>query len=355
MATAGRDMSEPTEPTPPRSLRTRDGRRFRLPLFLPVYQARRQISELRIWSGEPEIEGCILNAFFLYKQRELRERFRSGLSLQEFLAFRGLIATDSGAFQGFTRKLLLNNRDIVKFQDRMGSDIIAPLDLITPPGDNRSTATAKLATTQKRIREALGLVERGILAGVQQGGRFLDLRRQSVEELLTMGVEYLAIGSLVPFFNKNHDLEFTARVMRDARRLAGPALPIHVYGAGDPVEIPFMVALGVDIFDSSSYAHYAKGGWYMTPFGALNELGPLLADEYTCPCPVCHGADPAAVFDDPAALLQHNLWTIFDTLLQVRRALDEDSLEAMLEDILERHAAWFPDSRLGASWEAVSG
>ena len=76
------------------------------------------------------------------------------------------------------------------------------------------------------------------LAGVQQGGRFLDLRRQSVESLMEIGVEYLAIGSLVPFFNKRRNLKFVGDVLRDARRISGPEMPMHVYGAGDPVELP---------------------------------------------------------------------------------------------------------------------
>ncbi len=333
---------------------TRAGARYDQPLFLPVYQPRERVFQLAAWEGEPRIEGIIVNAYFLYKIREHREKLAADSSLKEFVGFSDLVTTDSGAFQGLTRKLYLSNKKIVRFQDAIGSDIIAPLDLITPPGDNRTKAEAKLHATEKRVAEALTLVERGILAGVQQGGRFLDLRHDSVGRLMELGIEYLAIGSLVPFFTGNHDLVFPAKVLVDARRTAGPDIPMHVYGAGDPCELPFMVACGATIFDSSSYGHYAQGGWYMTPFGALAEAGPILAGEFSCECPTCRRSPIEAIFSDAAALARHNLWTICNTVRGLRELVcTTGALEAYLERVLEIHAAWFPQSRLVPSWRIV--
>lgn len=336
---------------------TRRGRRFTLPLFLPVYQPRLRAFELSTRDPGVEIEALIVNSYFLYKQRDIRRQLETTTTLAEFVGFDGLIATDSGAFQGFTRQLYLSNRDIVRFQDRIGSDVIAPLDLVTPPGDKRTVAQGKLDATNKRIEEGLRLVEHGILAGVQQGGRFEDLRRASTEALMRFGVRYVAIGSLVPFFNRNHDMGFAGRVVREARAMMGPDLPMHIYGAGDPVEIPFFVALGATIFDSASYAHYAQSGHYMTPYGALDDPGPLLAGEYRCACSVCSGrADVSAVFADTEALTLHNLWTIHHTIRRVRTALSvPGGLDAYLAEILEIHAVWFPASDLIPSWTKLIG
>lgn len=171
---------------------------------------------------------------------------------------------------------------------------------------------------------------------------------------MAMGVEYLAIGSLVPFFTGNHNLAFPAAVLVDARRTAGPDIPMHVYGAGDPCELPFMVACGATVFDSSSYGHYAQGGWYMTPYGALAESGPILAGEFSCECPVCQQSLIDAVFSDRTALARHNLWTICNTVRNLRRLVRApDELEAYLERILEIHQVWFPESRLERSWRGV--
>lgn len=345
---------EPSAPPGPPPFRTHAGQSLVQPLFLPVYQPRERTFQLAAWEGEPVIEGIIVNAYFLYKQRELRRRLAEDGSLKQFVGFGGLVVTDSGAFQGLTRQLHLSNKDIVRFQDAIGSDVIAPLDLITPPGDKRTVAEQKLRVTEKRVEEGLRLVQRGMLAGVQQGGRFLDLRHASACRLMELGVEYLAIGSLVPFFTKNHDLAFPAAVLTDARREAGPTMPMHVYGAGDPCELPFLAACGATIFDSASYGHYAQGGWYMTPYGALLDPGPLLAGEHACSCPVCCEVPVTEVLADRARLERHNLWTICETVRELRAlVVDRARLHARLEEILRVHAAWFPGSRLVPSWRSV--
>lgn len=329
-----------------------DGRAFKLPIFLPVYQPHRMPALRSAWSEGPEIEGCIVNSYFLYKQRELRKELVEGPGLHDYLGFDGFVATDSGAFQGLSRQLYLNNSDIVRFQDRIGSDVVSPLDLITPPGDRHTIAEAKLTATEKRIVAGLRIVDRGILAGVQQGGRFADLRTRSVQFLHDLGVRYLALGSLVPFFNRNHDLRFVGRTSAEARTVMGPDVPIHVYGAGDPVEIPFIVACGVNVFDSASYGHYAQGGWYMTPYGALQDLDALAAGEFVCECPVCGGVPPRTL-PEVEQLIVHNLWTILTTIEVVRRHLDAGTLPGYLDDVLKMHDAWFPTSALYSSWQVV--
>jgi 7-cyano-7-deazaguanine tRNA-ribosyltransferase len=331
--------------------RTRGGAVYAPPLFMAVYQPRSETFALAAWEGDPPLEAIIINAYFLYKQRELRKLLTSGTSLQTFSGFSGLVATDSGAFQGLSRQLYLSNKNIVTFQDGIGSDVIAPLDLITPPGDGRQRATAKMQATESRVAEALRLAEHGIVAGVQQGGRFLDLRHETTCRLLEMRVEYLAIGSLVPFLTRSHDLRFTAATLADARRQAGPAIPMHVYGAGDPCELPFMVACGATIFDSSSYGHYGNGGWYMTPYGAVQDPGRILAGEFACACPICTGHAIEDVFADATLLSRHGLWTICETIRRLKHLIhDPDGLAAYLEHVLEVHTAWFPESRLLPSW-----
>ena len=339
--------------TLPSTFSTRSGEVYELPLFMPVYQPRNPVFQLALWQGDPAIQGIIVNAYFLYKQRDLRSSLVESASLKDFVGFQGLVTTDSGAFQGLTRKLYLTNKDIVQFQDAIGSDVIAPLDLITPPGDKRSTATDKVGVTEKRVAESLRHVKRGIAAGVQQGGRFRDLRHDTVRRLLDMGIEYLAIGSLVPFFNVNHDLAFPAAVLSDAHRAVGDRMPIHVYGAGDPCEIPFMIACGATIFDSASYGHYAAGGWYMTPYGALTEPGPILAGEFKCACPECQATPIPEVFGDKEKLARHNLWTICSTVDRMKTLVQSQTeLHGYLENVLSVHQRWFPTSRLEPSWRA---
>ena len=331
-----------------RQIRTARNTVHRLPIFLPVYQSKQSEIKLDDQEFASLLDGCIVNAFFLYKQRDIRIELTTVRGLHDFLGFHGLVATDSGAFQGFTRRLYLKNSDIVKFQDMVGSDVVSPLDLVTPPGDTRTTAEAKLQATERRVVEGMRLVERGTFAGVQQGGRFLDLRHQSVSFLRDLGVRYLALGSLVPFFGRNHDLRFVYEVARDARTVMGPDVPIHLYGAGDPCELPFLVASGVNVFDSSSYGHFARGGWYMTPYGALKDLGPVVAGEFSCACPVC--ADGITQLPEERDLYRHNLWTIATTMREINRRLDDDTMPEYLKEIMDIHNHWFPASALASAW-----
>lgn len=340
-------MSAPST-SPQRRLRVASGHDIRLPVFLPVYQQTFGSIAAEHWDAF-RIEACILNAYFLYKQRALRDEFAAGKTVQEHIGFTGAVMTDSGAFQGFTRQLYLDNRKIVRFQDTIGADIVSPLDLVTPPGDPRSIAEKKMLATVKRVREAAGLVRRGVLAGVQQGGRFRDLRQACTDSLLETDVKYLALGSLVPFFARNHDLAFIRQVVEDVRAQVGHRLPVHIFGAGDPVELPFLVLFGADIFDSSSYAHYAANGWYMTPYGAVRD--PIdHASEYVCDCSECTVPDGVAgVMANGERLRAHNLSTIMAAMCRIREALDEDKLHELCGDVLERHMRWFPESRLASS------
>jgi queuine/archaeosine tRNA-ribosyltransferase len=53
-------------------------------------------------------------------------------------------------------------------------------------------------------------------------------------------------------------------------------------------------------------------------------------------------------------LAKHNLWTICALVRRVRDAVRAGTLDALLADVLARHAAWFPDSQLRSSWDALN-
>jgi 7-cyano-7-deazaguanine tRNA-ribosyltransferase len=320
------------------------------PLIFPVFEPGNPyltVGELQDVFG---VRAIMVNAYFLHRQRELR-RHLPEIGLKEHLGFDGLLATDSGAFQAFRTQLHLRNRSIIRFQEDIGSDFISPLDVITPPADNFATAEGKLRVTRKRIEEGLRLVDRGTLIAVQQGGRFLELRRRAAEELAGMDADYVALGSLVPFFTRNHDLRFAGQVIADARQAVGPGLPLHLYGAGDPVELPFYIALGCDVFDSSSFVHYAEKASYMTPYGALPAERPVPA-EWACPCPWC-GEHGASVRTRTDLLCRHNLWVLLDVVRQAREHLHQGRMGRYLDEVVELHSAWFADSMLAESWQAL--
>ncbi|MDM8522328.1 tRNA-guanine transglycosylase [Desulfococcaceae bacterium HSG8] len=333
-----------------RSIITNEGITYSLPVFLPVFEYGNRFVTTRALKDEFNFTALMTNAYFLYKKRELKNSVIPQ-GIKSFLDFEGLVVTDSGAFQQFSGPLYLSNKKIIRFQQDIGVDIISPLDIITTPGDNRTTAGKKLDATLKRIREGMKLADRATLIGVQQGGRFSDLRGHALEMLMEIGVKYIALGSLVPFFNKNHDIEFIGKVIKQAREIIAPDIPIHLYGGGDPLELPFYIFMGCDIFDSSSFIHYARGGWYMTPYGAFDvRSGRPESLPYACECTYCKSDD---IWSDSRILALHNLGVIRDTMQEARVRLEEDTLADYLDHVTTVHQECFPESRFADSWNIL--
>ncbi len=324
---------------------------YTTPLFLPVFEHGNPFITSQSLQQEFGITGLITNAYLLYKKRALKAMVLEQ-GVKRFLDFNGLVVTDSGAFQQFSGPLYLSNTKIIAFQEAIGADVISPLDIITTPGDNRTSATKKLKATLKRVKAGLPLVERGILAGVQQGGRFLDLRGEALEHLVEMKVKYIALGSLVPFFTRNHHIEFICKVIKQAREIVPPEIPLHLYGSGDPLELPFYMALGCNIFDSSAFIHYAKDDWYMTPYGALKGQARLEATQYKCSCPYCK-ADESELWQDKSILTAHNLWTTQNVMAKATRMVEDNTIFSYLAHVIQTHQQWFPESRLAHSWQAI--
>ncbi len=334
-----------------RTLTTKNGNTYPLPLFLPVFQIGNPYITIEELQKEFSINGIITNAFFLYKNKELRSEVNE-IGVKKLLNFDGLVVTDSGAFQQFSGPLYLSNMTMISFQQKIGADIISPLDLITTPNDNWSIAQKKLESTLKRIEKGIAVTDQAILIGVQQGGRFLALREQALYGLLELGAQYIALGSLVPFFNKNHNIELIGRIIKQAREIIPSTLPIHLYGAGDPVELPFYIALGCDIFDSSSFIHYAKDDWYMTPYGALKGAKMVEAVGYQCECPYCQNKK-LEMWEDVRTLVAHNLWVILDVLRRTSESIKRNCLNDQLIEIISVHQKWFPNSQLARTWDIL--
>jgi 7-cyano-7-deazaguanine tRNA-ribosyltransferase len=332
-------------------LTTAQGHSYELPLFLPVFEYGNEFVSIPELVERFGVQGIITNGYFYYKKREVKNALLQ-VGIKEFLGWPGLVVTDSGAFQQFSGPLYLANDTIIKFQDEIGSDIVSPLDVITLPGDKQTVAAKKLAATLKRIKEGLGLVRRGTLVGVQQGGRFMSLRGEALRELVAMGARYIALGSLVPFFNKNHDIRFVGKVIRQAREIVPAEIPMHLYGGGDPLELPFYIALGCNIFDSSSFIHYARDGWYMTPYGAVNTREHLATIGWGCTCPACAAGD---VWEHHKQLSDHNLFTILAVIQDSKRRLADGTLTDHLRHLIEVHERCFPNSLLPAAREELFG
>ncbi|MCZ7382013.1 MAG: tRNA guanosine(15) transglycosylase TgtA [Candidatus Methanoperedens sp.] len=305
------------------------------PTIMPVVNPNIQTikpSELRKFGAEI----IITNSYIIYRKPELRERARSE-GLHSLIGFDGPIMTDSGSYQlSVYGEVEVNNAEIVQFQQEIGSDIGVPLDIPTPPDVQRARAEEELGITYTRAKEALGLKKDMLLAAPVQGSTYPDLRERAAHELSELDFDVYPLGAVVPLMESYRYSDLVDVIVASKKGLS-PAAPVHLFGAGHPMMFSLAVALGCDLFDSASYALYAKDGRYMTVRGTyhVDNLQYL-----PCSCPVCvsHDANDLINSENREELLaRHNLYVTFEEIREVKQAIKEGSLWELVEQRCRAH------------------
>jgi len=300
-----------------------DGKTIETPTLMPVFNPNKPILSIK------ELASCgmralMTNAYIFLKSEELREKVESK-GLHKFLGFDGVVATDSGSYQLMVYGAVdVENKDIVEFENKIGSDIGSFLDIPTPPDAYKPRVEKQLQVTLERATEAKKNANFVVNAGVQ-GGVFLDLRAEAAKAL---GEQFnlIAVGGIVPLMESYRFAELVD-VIATVKQNIPLNRPVHAFGLGHPMVFPIAVALGCDLFDSAAYALYAKAGRYLTSHGTkhLDEL-----DYLPCSCPVCskHGLDLKQLPDEEKIreLARHNLFVSFEELARVKQAIKEGSL-----------------------------
>ena len=289
-------------------LRTPHGS-FPTPAFMPVAT---QGSVKAVDSQDLQSLGArivLSNAYHLYLRPGIDIVEELG-GLHSFMSWNGPILTDSGGFQGFSLERLrsiseegiafkshldgsshlLTPESAVRFQERLGADVIMPLDVCVPADNDRETAETALARTTRwavRSRDAYS-GDGQQLFGIVQGGLFEDLRESSVRDLVALDFPGYAIGGLSVGESKAQ----MYHMMAHTTAMLPPDRPRYLMGVGSPEDLVECVAAGVDIFDCVLPTRVARSGALFTPEGRVNVLGarfrkldqPLQAD---CDCFTC--------------------------------------------------------------------
>ncbi|KCZ72361.1 archaeosine tRNA-ribosyltransferase [Candidatus Methanoperedens nitroreducens] len=309
------------------------------PTIMPVVNPNIQTikpSEFREFGAEV----IITNSYIIYRKPELRERALSG-GLHSLLDFDGPIMTDSGSYQlSVYGQVEVNNTQIVQFQQEIGSDIGVPLDIPTPPDVPFTRAESELEITIERAEEALGLKKDMLLAAPVQGSTFSELRERAARRLSQAGFDVYfdiyPLGAVVPLMESYRYSDLVDVIVASKKGLP-PSAPVHLFGAGHPMMFSLAVALGCDLFDSASYALYAKEGRYMTVRGTyhVDKLHYL-----PCSCPICtsHDAEELIKSENREELLaRHNLYATFAEMREVKQAIKEGSLWELVEQRCRAH------------------
>ncbi|KKK61345.1 hypothetical protein LCGC14_3015270, partial [marine sediment metagenome] len=199
--------------------------------------------------------------------------------------------TDSGGYQVLKYGgVKVSAPEMAEFETKIKTDIAIPLDKPTGFGLTKTKARSFVDHTLKISKQTLKQSSKNgqIWVGPIQGGEHFDLVKHSTKELVDYGFEMLALGSPVEFM-ESYEYNLLAKMIIAARSQMPSSMPLHLFGAGHPLTIPFAVALGCDTFDSASYMLYAKQDRYMTE-DRTRHLSEIV--NFSCNCEVCSKFTP---------------------------------------------------------------
>lgn len=124
--------------------------------------------------------------------------------------------------------------------------------------------------------------------GIVQGGIYADLRRESLDSLMGLNFDGLAIGGLA--VGEGQALMFAT--LNELMPFMPSDKPRYLMGVGKPADIVGAVMRGVDMFDCVLPTRSGRNGQAFTRYGAVNLRNARFADDKRpldalCTCPGC--------------------------------------------------------------------
>jgi queuine tRNA-ribosyltransferase len=290
--------------------------------------------------------------------------------LHRFMHWDRPILTDSGGFQVFSladnrsiseegvlfrshidgSEHLFSPESVVAVEEKLGADIIMPLDECTPYPCPRDYAEEAMERTHRWAERAKAAQRRSdqALFGILQGSAYADLRRRSAETLAAFDFPGYAIGGLSVGEPKD--------VMHEMLEACIPFLPRdkprHLLGVGSPEDLLEGVLRGVDMFDCVLPTRVARNGTLMVRTGRVNirnaqyerDARPV---EEGCACYTCRNFTRAYLrhlFRSREILglrlaTIHNLHFVLDLMAQIRESIRQGRFVAFMEAFLAVYEA----------------
>ncbi|OWY39666.1 tRNA guanosine(34) transglycosylase Tgt [Xenophilus sp. AP218F] len=329
------------------------------PVFQPVgtYGSVKAMSPVELNDIGAQI--ILGNTFHLWLRPglEIVEQFGG---LHDFIGWDKPILTDSGGFQVFSLsdmrklteegctfqspingdKLFLSPEISMKIQTVLNSDIVMQLDECTPGQVDHATAQKSLQMSLRwaeRSRRAFDdLKNPNALFGIVQGNLYTDLRRESLEGLMQIGFDGIAIGGL----SVGEPKPEMYRMLTELKDMLPADKPHYLMGVGTPEDLVHGVANGVDMFDCVMPTRNARNGWIFTQWGDVKIKNARYKDDKrpldeACECYTCRNFSRAylhhlhRVGEILGARLNtiHNLYYYQELMRQIRKSIEEDRFE----------------------------
>ncbi len=318
-------------------LRTRSGI-IETPALFPVINPVKQVVSLKE-IAEVGFNQVITNAYLL--KRHYGDLVRE-VGVHKLLNWDKPIMTDSGAYQLLMYgKVEVSPDEILNYEVGIGTDIGVILDIPTQWGRPREAVLLEVEETLRRARAALVKARmwdpehRMLLVGPVQGGDKLDILGYSALKMGELDFDIYAIGSPTTLLEE-YDFATIMRMIAIAKERLPPGKPVHLFGAGHPLILPFAVALGVDLFDSASYVLYARDDRIILRDRTVR-LNEVRVDRIPCNCPVCRRYTVKELMSMNKAererlLAIHNLYVLWEELQEVKARIKEGTLWEYLEE-----------------------
>ena len=207
--------------------------------------------------------------------------------LHKFINWDKPILTDSGGFQVWSlgelakiseegvkfsspydgKKIFMTPEDSILIQENLGSDIIMAFDECTNYPSTHEEAKKSMELSMrwaKRCKTAHK--SNSALFGIVQGGMYKDLREESLNKLIDIDFDGIALGGLSVGESKQEKteiLEFMSNKLPKDR-------PRYLMGVGTPEDIVEAVRYGIDMFDCVLPTRNARNGQLFTSEGVIN-------------------------------------------------------------------------------------
>lgn len=295
-------------------------------------------------------------------------------TLHDFMQWQGPILTDSGGFQVFSlgklrkiteegvhfrsphdgRKVFMGPEESMQVQKELGSDIVMIFDECTPYPATYAEAEKSMQLSLRwaqRSKEAHGSSP-AALFGIIQGGMYPELRKQSLEGLLDINFDGMAIGGL----SVGEPKEEMLATLDYLPSLMPADKPRYLMGVGKPEDLVEAVRRGVDMFDCVMPTRNARNGHYFSFAGvvrirnASNRKDTRPIDE-ACDCYTCknfsrsylHHLDKSKEMLAGILASIHNLRHYQLLMAGLRQAIEAGKLSDFVADYYAKLGVPVPD------------
>jgi len=346
----------------------------RTPLFIPVGTAGAVKGVTPDQLRAAGVEMVLANTYHLMLRPGAETAAKLG-GIHGIMGWAGPVLTDSGGYQvfslahlrkidddGVTFRSHLDGAEVrltaeraIEIQRAFGADVIMQLDEC-PHGkaakEHVARAVRRSAEWARRCADAWAAASRlsaagghQALFGIQQGGVWPDLRRQSAESIVALDLPGYAVGGLS--VGEGHDA--MCAVLDDIDALLPREKPRYAMGVGEPRDLLAAVMRGIDMFDCVLPTRNGRNAQVFTFDGRCRLRNARWADD---PEPIEDGCDCYACRNFSRGTLRHlfmagemlaaTLATIhnlrfFTRLMEaVRSAIESGRLAAAAAEIIQR-------------------